>query len=74
MYSSKSAYKNPVSTSIVWEFHLLINHTSSMQRSVTLLASGEYFLVKSTPGIWLYPRANRRALYCPSIFFLKTHF
>ena len=74
IYSSNTVYKNSVSTSIVWESHLLINPICSMTRSVTPVTTGEYFLVKYTPVIWVYPRATRRDLNLPSILFLNTHF
>ena len=60
-----NAYKNTVSTSILWEYHLLINQIISMACSVMSVTAGEQFLVKSTLGIWLYPCANIRALKWP---------
>ena len=70
----KASYKNTVSTSIVWKYHLLIKHKSIMMCSVTSVTTGKYFLVNSTPGILLYPCSSRYDLYGPSLFFFKTHF
>ena len=66
--------KSVVSTSMVSEFHLLIKHIISMTYSATSMTTGKQFLVKSTPIIWVYPRATRRALKWSYLFFLNSHF
>ena len=59
---------------IVWKYHLLINKIIIMTHSVMSVTTGEYLLVKSTPGIWVYTHATIHALNWPYIFFLKTLF
>ena len=72
--SSSTAYKNYVSTSIVWESQFLINHITIMLRSVMPVTTVEQFSVNSNPGIWVYPRSTRRVLNWLYLFFFKTHF
>ena len=74
IYSSKTAYINTVSKFIVREYHLLINFIIIMIHSVMSVTTGEYFLVKFTPEIWVCLRSTKRALHRPFIFFLKTNF
>ena len=72
--SFKSVYNCFVSTSMVWESHLLINYIIRMTQSVMSDTTGEQFQLNSTPLIWLYTCASRNALNTTSIFFIKTHF
>ena len=55
-------YSNLVSTSMTWDSHLLITHIRAFTLSVTSYTTGEYFSVKYTPGILVYPFPTSNAL------------